>query len=375
MSMKNYWMGVWGQVRALRKRFLRDKTSLFFTFLFPLIFLLVFGTVFGGNDDVNLDVAIVNYSETDFAKEFEKGLREAKNSSFGVVEAKEMSVAREKMKRGEIVGIVELSKEFGEVKDLPGFGLRPQGEIKVLFAKGSERAGNLAVAVMKQVADEINKKMGQPEPPLKVESEAVGEASMHNFDYVFTGLLAFSLMSMGVFGLANAMPTEKQKGAYRRLRAAPFTAGQLIIANAIHYLTTALVSAVMMLIVGVLVYKLNISWNWLIFLPFILLSAIMMVGFGLLVGSWAKNENQSAPLSNLVSFPMMFLSGVFFPSFMFPDWLKTISQFVPMTPVVEGFRMIMSERVGFMTVLPQFGLVAMWTVIIYVAAIKLFRWE
>ena len=101
----------------------------------------------------------------------------------------------------------------------------------------------------------------------------------------------------------------------------------------------------------------------------------MMVGIGLMIGAWAKNENQSAPLSNLVSFPMMFLSGSFFPAFLFPEWLKAISQFIPMTSVVDGLRIITTENASFVQALPYMGVILFFILIVYIAGAKLFRWE
>ena len=182
-------------------------------------------------------------------------------------------------------------------------------------------------------------------------------------------------MSMGIFGLANQMPAEKQRGSYRRLRAAPFTSGQLIISMAIHYTIISLLSLTMMVVVGMLMFQFNMRGDWGLFVLMAVLAAFMMVGMGLMIGGWAKNENQSAPLSNLLSFPMMFLSGAFFPLYMFPEWLRGAAQFIPMTPITDGFRLIMTEHASFIEALPQIGAVAAWTLVIYVAAIKLFRWE
>ena len=400
MRVKSYWIGVYGQVRALEKRFMRDGTSLFFTFLFPLIFLLVFGAVFN-NQTTSFDVAIINHSKSEFAKQFVEQAKANNDTTLKVKDVKDMQEAREKLKHSELSGIIELPADFGEAKPAqvgaPGQGsgqgqqpdtpqprqgsatgqtqARPSGTLRVLYAKGSEQSGNTLTAIMGQIIDGINKGMGQPEPPLKVAGQAVGDEQLKTFDYTFTGLLAFSLMSMGIFGLANQMPTEKQKGSYRRLRASPFTAGQLILAVGIHYTIVSLLSAAMMLVVGMTVFHFNMRGDWLLAVPFITLAALLMVGFGLLIGGWAKNENQSAPLGNLVAFPMMFLSGTFFPSFMFPEWLRTLSQFVPMTPVTDGLRLIMAENASLAEVLPYAGAVGLWILVVYIAAIKLFRWE
>ena len=385
MRVKSYWIGVYGQVRALQKRFMRDGTSLFFTFLFPLIFLLVFGAIFN-NQTTSFDVAIINHSQSEFAKQFVERAKANKDTTLKVKDVKDMQEAREKLKHSELSGIIELPADFGEAKPAqagaPGQGsaagqtqARPSGTLRVLYAKGSEQSGNTLTAIMGQIIDGINRGMGQPEPPLKVAGQAVGDEQLKTFDYTFTGLLAFSLLSMGIFGLANQMPTEKQKGSYRRLRASPFTAGQLILAMGIHYTIVSLLSAAMMLVVGMSVFHFNMRGDWLLAVPFITLAALLMVGFGLLIGGWAKNENQSAPLGNLVAFPMMFLSGTFFPSFMFPEWLRTLSQFIPMTPVTDGLRLIMTEHASLVEVLPYAGAIGLWMLVVYIAAIKLFRWE
>ena len=91
--MKKYWTGVFGQVRAQQKRFVRDKMSLFFTFLFPLIFLLVFGSIFN-NQSTSFDIAIINNSQTEFAKSFVKGAKDnAKDSILKIKDVKDMDEA------------------------------------------------------------------------------------------------------------------------------------------------------------------------------------------------------------------------------------------------------------------------------------------
>ncbi|MDO4684752.1 MAG: ABC transporter permease [Candidatus Saccharibacteria bacterium] len=371
--MKKYWTGIGGQVIVGLKRTMRDKMALFFTFLFPLIFLFVFGSIFN-NQSASFTIAIINHSDTEFAKRFVEGAKNDKSGILKIKDVKDIDDAKEKMKRSEISGIIELPKEFGQLQR-EGEIVRPTGTIHVLHAKGQDQSASALTAVMEQIAGVVNKHLGQPEPPLKVTAHAIGDAALKQFDYTFTGLLAFSLMSMGIFGLANQMPAEKQKGNYRRLRAAPFTSGQLIIATAIVYTIVSLLSAAMMIIVGMLVFKFTLRGDWLLFISFLTLAAVMMVGMGLMIGAWAKNENQSAPLSNLVSFPMMFLSGAFFPSFLFPEWLKAVSQFIPMTPVVDGMRLITTENARFTEVLPQFGAIVVLIFVVYLLAIKLFRWE
>jgi ABC-2 type transport system permease protein len=71
----------------------------------------------------------------------------------------------------------------------------------------------------------------------------------------------------------------------------------------------------------------------------------------------------------------MFLSGTFFPRFLWPEWLQRVSDFLPLTPVIDGLRLMINEGVHLVGLLPQLGIMAGWMVIIYFLAFKLFRWE
>ena len=366
--MRRYFSGVIGLTNAYRARFFRDKTAMFFTFLFPLIFLFIFGTIFGGSNSVSFRVAVLNNSDTSFAKQFVDELH--KNSAFKVDDSDSLDTAKQKMSRTELDSIIELPATFGQ----PNAQQVPSGAMNVYYQKGSEQSGQTVAAVMQQMLDGINKQLGRPDPALTVTQVATSQSGATNFDYTFSGLLGFSLMSMGIFGLANAMPSEKQKGSFRRLRAAPFKTSQLVLANALHYLQITLMSIVLMMLIGIFAFHFNLRGDWFTFGVFAVWSAVMVLGFGLVIGSLAKNENQAAPLSNAIAMPMMFLSGAFFPKFMFPEWLQVVSSFIPLTPVIDGFRQIMTEHASLMTVAPQLGIMTLWIVAVYFVAMRFFRW-
>src|SRR5262249_13100574 len=157
-----------------------------------------------------------------------------------------------------------------------------------------------------------------------------------------------------------------------RLRVAPITSAQLIFANALNYLFTGLLSMLVMVLAALIIFDFNMRDNYLNLLAFSIVAIVMMFGFGLAIGGWAKNENQSAPLTNIVAFPMMFLSGVFFPRFLMPDWLQGVTGFLPLSPVVDGLRAITAEGKTVLDLGPELGIMAVWIVVIYLLAIKIF---
>ena len=369
--MKRYIKTVFSLAAVLLKRFMRDKVALFFTFLFPLLFLFVFGSLNRGSSDISFDIAFINRSDTQFAVQFEKQIKGDK--VFKVKEdVKSLDDAKERMGRGEIDSIIELPQEFGK----PNTANIPTGKLVVYFEQASPQTGQTLGSLMQQqILDPINKELTGHVDPFVVEQKATKTANLSSFDYIFSGLLGFTILSLGIFGMANGFPVEKKAGILRRLRATPLKASQLIGATALEYLAIGLLSIGVMFAVGLSFFDFNMRGDYFTFLAFLIVSILLMFGFGLAIGGWAKNENQSAPLSNIIAFPMMFLSGTFFPRFLMPEWLQTITAYLPLTPIVDGFRYILTEGATLMQLGNELLIIAVWTVVIYMVAIKIFRWE
>lgn len=369
--MKRYTQGVAALSKAYTLRFFRDKTAIFFTFLFPLLFLFVFGSLNSGdNSDISFKIALLNRSDNQFAQQFDTQLRE--NETFEVNQSiTEFEDARERMGRGEIDTIIEIPQTFGDLNDQQ----LPTGALNVYYSEASPQSGQTIAAVMEGALEEINRELGQPEPLLTVEQVSTATSNLSSFDYVFAGLLGFSLLSLGIFGLANQMPAEKKTGAFRRLRASPIKASQLVFANLIYYLLIGVISVVLMFVVATFVFDFTMRGNWFYLAIFILIGIITMFGFGLTIGGWAKNENQSAALTNIVALPMMFLSGVFFPRFLMPEWLQGITGFLPLSPIIDGLRMIMTEGKTLFDLGGELAIIGVWAILVYAIAIKVFRWD
>ena len=164
-------------------------------------------------------------------------------------------------------------------------------------------------------------------------------------------------------------------GILRRLSTTPLKVWQYFLSTMIGQAIIGMISLSLMFVVAIYLFDLKIVGNMFELAGFIILSIITILGIGLALGGWAKNERQVAPLSNIVTFPMMFLSGTFFPRFLMPEWLQNISSILPLTPVIDGIRLITTEGRNYIDIMPQLGLILVWMVIIYAIAFKVFRWE
>ena len=367
--MKNWWTPIAIFTKANLLRFFRDKTYIFFMIILPVMFLLIFGMMYS-NNSYSFDVAVFNHSSSEVAESFVDVLT-AEDGTLTRVEVTDRNEAEEKVIRGEISAIIELPEEFGQPDEK---GL-PKGEVEVAYGKSSEQEGQTIGAIIDGIATEFNAQITGQSPALTVKTEALTRDGLTNFDYVFAGLLGYTVLTIGLMGISNILPGDKESGATKRLRATTITPTQLILSYALTFLMLGVLIFAIMIILGLAVFNFNMRGNWLTFGIFTVIATIMMLGFGLAVGGWAKNEAQASALANLLMFPMMFLSGVFFPMFMMPEVVQAISKFIPLTPIVDGIRLIITENYTLIDVLPQLGVIAVWGVIVYVIAVKTFRWE
>ncbi len=365
------WYTVWTFARISTRRFFRDRTAIFFAIGFPLIFLFVFGGLNSNNSNISFNVAVINSSSSDFATEFEKNLDESDTLKVNQ-EITTLDEAKEKMSRSELDAAIVLPETFGEVAEGATY---PSGEARVVYTQNNQQSGIALASILESQFQQVNQELAPSDTPFTVEGEELNENSLSAFDYTFAGLLGFAIIGMGIFGPINVFPELKKMGILRRLSTTPLRVWQYFVSTMIGQAAIGLLAIAIMFGVAIWVFNLQAVGNWFELAIFITASIIMILGIGLALGGWAKNERQVAPLANIVVFPMMFLSGTFFPRFLMPEWLQNVSAFLPLTPVIDGIRLITTEGAHFVDILPQIGLVVAWMVVIYVIAFKVFRWE
>jgi ABC-2 type transport system permease protein len=367
--MKSFAGPIIAFTKANLLRFFRDKTYIFFMFILPVMFLVIFGMIYS-NNFTTFKAAIFNHSSSELSVDT-LGVLTSEESIINRIDVPDRASAEEQLIRGEIDAIIEFPENFG----VPSDSGAVTGKINIIYSQSSEQAGQTITALLNSVATEFNYRITGQSPAITVNSEPLNRTGLTTFDYVFAGLLGYTVLTIGLMGIANILPGDKKTGATKRLRATTITKTQFILGYAFTFLLVGILMIALMVAVGVLVFGFQMRGNWLTFALFTAIGTIMMLGFGLAVGGWAKNDAQASALANIIMFPMMFLSGVFFPAFMMPQVIQNIMSFMPLTPIIDGIRLIITENYTIIDVLPQLGMISIWGIVIYAIAIKVFRWD
>ncbi len=352
------------------KRFFRDRLALFFGILFPLIFLFVFGSLTVNNNKVSFSIAVIDQSKTVYASELVKSIES--NKIFKVNhEVTNISEAESTMDKNQLDGAIVLPPSFGETNK----NGQPTGTLKVVYTENEQSSGQTLTSLLQVYLKPFNAHFVPVIVPFNAVGNQLSQKSLTEFDYTFSGLLGFTIAGIGIFGPVNVFPELKKQGILRRLHTTPIRVWQYFMSTMFSQAITGSVAVLVQFIVAVTVFHLTIDGNYFDILIFVILSIFMILGIGLAIGGWAKNERQAAPLSNIIVFPMLFLSGTFFPRYLMPEWLQKITNYLPLTPVIDGLRMLTTEGKSLLQIGPQLGLIALWLVVIYVIAFRVFKWE
>ncbi len=369
--MRNAWRIIYVFALINTKRFFRNRVAIFFGVLFPLIILFVIGGIFGGGGNASFTTALITQSSTTPATAIATRI-ERKPDVFKLSKTvRTFAEARSAMAKGTLDATIVVPAGFGASAS----GSVPSGALVVYYPHANAQEAQALASVLQSELEPLNAPYEPVRPPYTVKTEQTGSRSLTSFDYTFAGLLGFALLGIGIFGPTSVFPELKRQGVLRRLETTPLKIWQYFIATAISQCVVGFVTIVAMFAVSILVFHLHVIGNWFELFAFLTLSVAMILGIGLAIGGWAKDQSQAAPLANIVTFPMLFLSGTFFPRYLMPGWLQVISTYFPLTPVIDGVRMIAAEGRGLSGVASQLGLVLAWAVVIYLIAFRVFRWS
>src|SRR3990170_1482920 len=188
------------------------------------------------------------------------------------------------------------------------------------------------------------------------------------------GIVGMTVMQLGLFSVAFGFVQLKRTGALRRLFATPTSPVYFLGAQVASRLIIASFQVAILFGVGIW-FGLQMFGDYASLAVIVLLGSVIFLAIGFAIAGWAKNEDQAAPVANLISLPMMFLSGVFFPRDAMPEFLANVTQFMPLTYVNEALRAIVNDGASLAALGPQLLGMGVWAVITFVLAVRLFRWE
>jgi ABC-2 type transport system permease protein len=351
------------------RSYTRDRAALFWTLAFPLIFIFMFGFIFQEGGESRLTLGWVDEDGTPAATQ----LRDAFAAQEGteLVETAEDD-ALSRMREGEVDGVILVPAGYGEAIAAGAAGTG--GPTAVVVYTDPSRS-NLVAAVYQSVQAVLGVvNLGGRAPLVVPQPETLQTENLNFISYFVPSMLGLSVMQVGIFA-AIPLVADRVKLILKRLAATPLRRWQLVGSNVVMRLLIALIQAVIIVGVGVVVFGVRTTGSILLTGLFIALGAMAFLALGYVIASFAKTEDSANGMTSVVQFPMMFLSGTFFPLDQMPDFLQGIARLIPLTYLSDALRQVMVGGAAFAPLSVDALVLAAWLVGCFVIASRTFRWQ
>ena len=341
------------------KMFVRQKEAIIWTILLPLFMVFLFSFVkFDGLGSVSLGI-VNNSDDTLFVSAL--GSIKAFKTSTGTL-AQELQA----LKKGDRSIVLVLPA---------GFQATAHDSLTLYLNAERPQETRVGHMIIQRAMDEIVFSQHKDIPRAMIHTELVNSRNLTYIDFLLPGILAMAIMQAGVFGVAFGFVILKKRGILRRMLVTPMRPGDFIISQVTFRVLVLMLQVLIMVGAGVWLFNLHFIGSIFNMMIVGILGGIIFLSIGFALSGISKSEDQVAPLANLISLPMMLLSGVFFSRSSLPGFAHVITDFFPLTYLADGLRAIAIEGAGLGDLLPQLTGLAVWCIITVFIAIRAFRWE
>ena len=211
--------------------------------------------------------------------------------------------------------------------------------------------------------------------PVPISTQGLQAKNMNYVDFLVPGVLAMSIMNGGIAGLSAAFVVMRERDVLRRIKVTPFPLMGFITARVATQLLVALCQAAILLGLAKLIFNLDIVGNLLEVAVFIFLGSLAFLAIGFFVAGVSRKQESATALAQLISFPMLFLSGVFFPLSRAPVWLQDVAKALPHTYLADGLRQVMVYGASLASLWGDLLALVLTIAVSLALAVRFFRWE
>ena len=366
--------------KASFRSILRSPSAVVFSLVFPLIFIVVFANI--GGSGVTVDVGVAKTCDTN--NDIYKILK--KNQMLNLVKDQSTEEMNKNLSKGSIDAILDIKANhtggwtiYPPLSAVPNkIPQKPPFVVDVKYTKASNKGGILK-SILNNISLQMNTNVFKDFPKMVEVKEATIQGREYRYiDFILPGMLGFSLLSSGVFGTAFVFLSLRLTLVIKRFFATPVKRYSIVLGEAIARIVFALLGALFIIVVGHYVFNFTLIHGLTTVINMLILSAIGLIifmGFGFTISGVAKNESSVPPFSNIITLPQFLLSGTFFSTAAFPNWLQHISRVLPLTHLNEAMRKVAFEGASLGDVSHQLLILGIWFIGVYVVAVKTFKWE
>ncbi len=335
-------------VKARTMEFIRDKGTFFWNLLFPVLLVVGFSFAFSGRDDSLFKVGVLG------------GSPENRQETFFHLD------------QVDFITYQEDSRDFDRERILQKVRLHQLDmlidlERKEYYVNPESSNADL----LKYLLSIDLKKKDSLE---LTEHQAEGQAIRY-VDWLVPGVIGMNMLFSCLFGVGFVIVRYRKNGVLKRMKATPVSSFTFISAQMVSRFLIVTLTSVFVFGGTNLFFHFLMLGSYLNLLLITMLAILCMLSLGLIFAARIKSEELAGGLINIVTFPMMIFSGVFFSLEGTPELLQKVSKAFPLTHFISGARKIMLEGEGLAAIFPNLLVLAGMTVLFLTIASLTFDWD
>ncbi len=367
----------WSDLRLFGRGYLRNGVGLFFGIIFPVIIIGLFGAIFSGGGGGAITVYVQNKDtgpfptpQMDVATPFVQALNGTNVNVTWPIRVQSVDPSENFSKY-----LADHSASDGII--IPeNFSLNYISNASVslvVYGNPAQSSSAIVSGTLTAIVNQFNLQHYGGRPIIGVTQTTVNTQQTKYIDFLVPGLIGFSILVSPMFSMVNITSEYKKIKLFKQLSLTPLHKMEWLASKVIWYILLSSISFLLLVAVGVFGFGAHIMLTvWLI--PFIILGPMLFCSLGMLVGTVTKSVESASVLGNIITFPMMFLSGTFFPISTMPEYLRNVAHALPLFYVVEGLNNVMVFE-NYTAALVDIAVTTLITVIFFVAAAKVFKWR
>jgi ABC-2 type transport system permease protein len=371
--------------------FSRVKMALILLILMPLLMMVMVGYIYPTTGSINhLPVGLVNLDTggDNSASHIFVTQLEAINNQTGMMElrsAASFDDIKTQVQNGDIYGGIIIPENFSS-----NLMTGKQATITIVTDQSNPQISTTMQSVLTQTIEQMGIWLAQQNvqrldpslgadnslaviKPYNVQTEGVVPGNPNYFQFMAAGIIAMTAMMSVMTGLPSAVSREKTVGTLDGMMAAPISRLSILLGKTIAQSIRGIIQAVIILVLAVALFGVTIQGNILLVFALLFLGVFSFVGLGIVVTAYAKNEETAGMIMMTLMFPMMFLSGVFFPIQQMPWFMQAVSKVLPLTYATSALRKVMTLGAGISAIATELLVLIGFGVIMIMIAVPVFK--
>mgnify|MGYP000139972603 CR=1 FL=1 len=376
----------WALVRKDLRIFFGDPRAVIMAFAAPILIGSFFGYVFGSMgkpaDRGKIKVLVVDPQPGKVTRQIMESLQKDPMLD---VSASDLGDAQSQVKKGRVPVALLFPPGFSEAAAQALFGGSKKPEVTVLYDPSHKlEAGMVQGLLTGQVMQSVTRQAFSQQTtatglslPFEMKEKALAArvgVPYNSYAHSFGGMAIQFMLFMGI-DVGLGMLLLRQRGLWRRFRAAPLSKGVLLGSRAFSAMLVGMLILAVVFAFARIVFGVKIEGSIIGFLGICAAFSLMTAAYGMLIAALGKTPEAARGLATLATLLMVMLSGAWVPSFIFPAWMQTLTKFIPPRWAMDGLDAMVWRGLGLQEALIPIGVLLLSTLVFGTIAVLRFRWD